>query len=189
MDDVTKGFSIPRKWLAVGALGAALALGAGVATTRYLLGHGADLADVLSRRGARTSPIYVSVGSVTNHAATTGPALDAAAQEGVTSALAERTEVTTSPTPSGASRGARVTARGHVLDANVQSITAAGGNTRVEVSIVVSSHPGRAYEFESTSAVTLVGAAATPDAVAMGVRRAMHSATMRAVDQMTRAGM
>jgi hypothetical protein len=76
-----------------------------------------------------------------------------------------------------------------VLDANLQSITVAAGSTRVEVSIVVSSHPSRAYEFESTSTVTLVGTDATPDAVAMGVRRAMRSATMRAVDQMTRAGM
>jgi hypothetical protein len=189
MDDVTQGLSIPRKWLAVGALGAFLALGAGVAATRYLLGHGADLADVLSGRGARNSPIFVSVGSVTNHARTTGPALDAAAQEGVASALAERTEVTTAPPSSGAARGARVAARGHVLDANLQSITVAAGSTRVEVSIVVSSHPSRAYEFESTSTVTLVGTDATPDAVAMGVRRAMRSATMRAVDQMTRAGM
>ncbi len=95
--------------------------------------------------------------------------------------------MTTTPPAGGAARGARGAARGHVLDANVQSIAAAGPNTRIEVSIVVSSFPGRAYEFESTSAVTLVGAAATPEAVAMDVRRAMRAATLQAVDQVTRA--
>jgi hypothetical protein len=160
-----------------------------VTTARFVLGQGANLTEAISGRPGRAQPVYVAVGSVTNHAAVTGLALDAAAHEGVASALAERTEVTTSPPAAGASRGARVRARGHVLDANVQSVTTTGGNTRVEVSIVVSSHPARAYEFESTSAVTLVGTAATPESVAAGVRRAMRSATMRAVDQMTRAGM
>ncbi len=68
----------------------------GLGDARYLLGHGADLADVLSRARRPPEPrLRERGGSVTNHAATTGPALDAAAQEGVASALAERAEVTT----------------------------------------------------------------------------------------------
>lgn len=186
MDDASQRPSIPRKWFALGAFTVVVALGAGVATARFVLGQGANLTDALTLRPG-AAPIFFSVGSVTNHAATTGAAIDAAAQAGVAGALAERTEVTTTAPAAGASRGARGAARGHVLDANVQSVTTAGATTRIEVSIVVSSYPGRAYEFESTSAVTLVGTGATPEAVAMGVRRAMRSATMQAVDQVTRA--
>lgn len=190
MDDASQRPSIPRKWFALGAFTVAVALGAGVTTARFVLGQGANLTDALTLRpGARGAPVFFSVGSVTNHAATTGAAIDAAAQAGVAGALAERAEVTTTPPAAGAARGARGATRGHVLDANVQSVTTAGAATRIEVSIVVSSYPGRAYEFESTSAVTLVGTGATPEAVAMGVRRAMRSATMQAVDQVTRGRM
>lgn len=187
MDVQTQGFSIPRKWLALGAFTAVVALGAGVATARFVLGQGANLTEAITGRTGRAEPVFVTVGSVTNHASTPVAALDAAAQAAIAGALAERTEVTTTAPPSSGARGARGAPRGHVFDANVQSVTTTGANTRVEVSIVVSSHPSRAYEFESTSAVTLVGAAATPDAVAMGVRRAMRSATLQAVDQLTRA--
>lgn len=184
MEDVATKPSTDRKWLTLGVAATLLALSAGGFASRWMRGRGSEVTEALSLRPRQ---VYVAVGSVTNHSATTGPAIDSAAQAAVAEALAERAEVTTTPPAGGAARGARRAAEGHVLDANVQSATAVGANTRVEVSIVVSSFPGRSYEFESTSAVTLVGASPSPDAVAMGVRRALRAATLQAVDQMNRA--
>ena len=92
-----------------------------------------------------------------------------------------------SPSPS--SRGARAVSRGggHVLDANVLRVVRGPGRVLVEASVVVSSMPGRAYEFASASTITLTGDVAdTDEGLHDAVRRAMRSATTHAVDQMTR---
>lgn len=172
--------------IAGGVTVACVALGGGLFAARALVARGGgDMLQVLSARpGAER--VYVNVASVTSHASVTGSAIEQPAADAIRTALAERTEVTTeAPVARGASRGARGSARGHTLDANVQSIQSVGDTTRVTVSIVVSSYPGRAYEFESSTTVTLLnGAGSTPEGITTGVRRAMHSATLHAVDQM-----
>jgi hypothetical protein len=170
--------------------GALLVLGVGAAAARFVMGHGVGFTGVLTLSpGRRMAPIFVMVGSVANHATVTGPAIDTAAQTAIAGALAERVEITTAPPAPGTARSARGRSQGHVLDANIQSVTVTGTHTRVEVSIVVSSHPSRVYEFESTSSVTLAGTGSTSDTVAMGVRRAMRSATLQAVDRIVRTRM
>lgn len=173
------------RWILAGAaLGAAFALGAGVFTARRFRTDANGLAVISASVGR--GRMYVGVGDVVNNAGTGGGSLQGAAREGIDQALTERSEVSTGAPAAGAQRGARgVSARGHFLDASIQSVQSSGGSTRVQVSVVVSSYPGRVYEFESTSTVTLTGdAAGAPENVAAGVRRAMHTATTRAVDQM-----
>ena len=172
--------------IAGGVALACAALGAGVFAAKALVARGTgDMLQVLSARpgGER---VFVNVGSVTSHASVTGSAVEQPAADAIRAALGERAEVTTeAPAARSAARGARGSARGHTLDANVQSIQTTGDTTRVTVSIVVSSYPGRAYEFESSTTVTLLGGAgATPEGITTGVRRAMRSATLHAVDQM-----
>jgi hypothetical protein len=173
------------RWILAGAaLAVALALGAGVFTARRFRTDASGLAVISASVGR--GRLYVGVGDVVNNAGTGGGTLQGAAREGIDQALTERAEVSTGAPAAGAQRGARgVSARGHFLDASIQSVQSSGGSTRVQVSVVVSSFPGRVYEFESTSTVTLTGdTAGTPENVAAGVRRAMHTATTRAVDQM-----
>lgn len=181
---------LPRAWIAAALAAALVFVGVSVAAVRVLLRDGADLSAVMTAGGARPAGrVQVSLAGVTNSAGVGGDAVRGAAQDGIEAALGERSEVTTALAAGGAQRGARVMGpRGHVLDANIQAIRTAGESTHIEVSIVVST-AARAYEFEETTAVTLTGpGTSTPESIAAGVRRAMHTATLRAVDQMLNGG-
>ena len=126
----------------------------------------------------------VAVGAVANGAGVGGDAVLSAARRGLDDALAN---VPRAPLP-GAARGARVLGgrNGHVFDANVVRVVRAPGRVLVEASVVVSSLPGRAYQFASSSTITLTGATAdTDEGLNDAVRRAMRSAATRAVDQMS----
>jgi hypothetical protein len=126
---------------------------------------------------------------VANAAGVGGDAALAAARQGIDDALAARATVSRVGLAEPASRGARAVSRGggHVLDANVLRVVRGPGRVLVEASVVVSSMPGRAYEFASASTITLTGDVAdTDEGLRDAVRRAMRSATTHAVDQMTR---
>jgi hypothetical protein len=176
------------RWVVVGVSAAALMVsGVGL----YAHRHGGLLAmisrsgdDLGGLRGGRGRRPFVGVGSVSNNSGVGGDDLRTAAREAIDGALQASDVVTTAEASSGGQRGARVRGRGHFLDANIQSIRPGNNSVRVEVSVVVSSYPGRAYEFESSSAITITGGSATtPAAQTDGVRRAMESATRQAVNQ------
>ena len=126
----------------------------------------------------------VAVGAVANATGLGGDEVISAARRGVDDALREHANVSQVAL---AERGARVAAvHGHVLDVNVVRIERQPGRLLAEASVVVSSLPGREYEFASSSTVTLSGSTADTDqAVADAVRRAMRSATSHAVEQMS----
>ncbi len=68
----------------------------------------------------------------------------------------------------------------HQFDVNVQSVTQQANGVRVAVSIVVSTYPGRAYEFDASSTVTVSGGA---DPRQGAISTAMNSAVNRALTQ------
>lgn len=68
----------------------------------------------------------------------------------------------------------------HQFDVNVQSVSQAGAGYRVAISIVVSSYPGRAYEFDASSTVTVSGGA---DPQQGAINTAMNSVVNRALTQ------
>ena len=72
-----------------------------------------------------------------------------------------------------------------MLDANVVRVERGAGRVRVEASVVVSTLPGRSYEFASTSAITLTGdRAGSDETMAEATRRAMRSAAEHAITQL-----
>ncbi|MFO0624811.1 MAG: hypothetical protein U0325_04285 [Polyangiales bacterium] len=166
----------PRVTVIVAGLAAAVALAAGVGALRA---RGIDPQTLLGAIGARGGRAAVQIGAVTNHAGVGGDALRAAAEAGLRDALGANDAADTS------ARGARVLRRGHVLDANVVRVERGAGRVRAEASVVVSTLPGRSYEFASTSAITLTGARAdTDEAMADATRRAMRSAAEHAITQL-----
>lgn len=168
--------AITRVWqrfsgVLVGLLGVSLgaAFVHGVRTGRVDL---AALAGTIGRT-ARENP-RVLVGAVTNSAGLGGDEVVTAARRGIDEALAA--------TPLAARARGRAT--GHVLDATLVRFERAPGRLRAEASVVVSTHPGRRYEFASSSAVTLTGASAEGErALADGATRAMRSAVAHALSQ------
>jgi hypothetical protein len=138
--------------------------------------------------GVGAARATVAVGAVANGAGVGGDDVVTAARLGLDDALAGRAGVARVSLPVGASRGARVVGgrNDHVIDGTVSRVVRAPGRVLVEASVVVSSMPGRVYQFASSSTITLTGAAAdTDDGLHDAVRRAMRSATTHAVDQMT----
>lgn len=175
---------IQRPWINVAVAGAFLVFGAGVAVALGLSHVRGDLGAVITAQG-NGRQVFVGVGSVTNSAGVGGDALTAAAHDAMNAALTGHPGVTTEAPATATQRGARVSGpRGHVFDANIQSVRLSAESVQASVSIVVSSSPTRAYEFESTSSITMSGpSAATPEGEIDCVRRAMTRATQRAVDQ------
>lgn len=169
-------------WIA-GASVVALSMGAGVWA---LSSHAIDPTALLgSINGLNSARPAVAVGAVANGAGIGGDDVVAAARAGLDDGLAGRTTAT--PRAPAASRGARVLAGrgGHVIDANVVRVARGPGRVTVEASVVVSSMSGRAYEFSSSSTITITGDAAdTDDGLRDAVRRATRSAATHAVDQM-----
>ncbi len=184
------------RWVDVAVAAGFVMVGTVTLASRALTGRGVALFEgrtpdgllaVITAGDARGRRVFVDVGAVTNNAGAGGDALASAAHEAIVMALAARPEVTTAA-PATGQRGARVMgARGHVFDANIQSVRVAGESVRAAVSIVVSTSPARAYEFESTAAVTISGTGATtPEGQADAVRRAMQRAVQGACDQLAR---
>ncbi len=176
-----------RRWINVVAAASLLTLGAGVATAVALSHTRGDIGAVISSQGAGRQ-VFVGLGAVVNNAGVGGPALTSTAHDAIAAALAGRADVTTTPPTGATQRGARARGpQGHVFDANIQAVRASAESVQASVSIVVSTSPGREYEFESTSSVTLSGpSAATPEGQSDCVRRAMTRAAQRAVDQIVR---
>lgn len=175
------------------AAGAAIAIALGVGgVTLARRGHGGrgllglltqGAGDLHGARAARHP--FVAVGAVANNSGVGGDEMRTAAESGIQDALSSSTDVTTTQGGASNQRSAHAVARGHQLDANIQSIRPGNNSVRIQVSIVVSSYPGREYEFESASAITITGGSATsPAAQADGVRTAMRSATQSAITQM-----
>lgn len=171
------GDRIPTRWLVVGVLSAlGLAGGAWAMHAR-----GIDPGALLGAIGARgASRVTITVGAVANGSGVGGqPVLDAA-RRGVSETVARAQGGASS-----GAMGARVTRRGHVFDANVVRVERGPGRVRVEASVVVSTLPGRRYEFASTSAITLTGPGADGDpGLTDATRRAMASATNHALEQL-----
>lgn len=172
------------RWINIAVAGALLVLGGGAAVARALTSVKGDWGAVISGQGSGRH-VQVGLGSVVNNAGVGGDALANVAHDAIAGALASRSEVTTIDASGAAQHSARVRVpRGHVFDANIQAVRLTAGSVQASVSIVVSTAQGRAYEFESTSSVTLSGpGAATAEGQADCVRRAMSRATERAVDQ------
>lgn len=167
----------PRASRVIAGTAAAIVLAGGVG---LLATRGIDpraLLGAIGARGAGARPV-VSVGAVTNGAGVGGDAVLRAARDGLNEAVGAQ-----SPAPS--ARGARVVRRGHIFDANVVRVERSPGRVRVEASVVVSTMPGRRYEFASTSAVTLTGGAVDGESgLVDATRRAMRSAAGHAVEQL-----
>lgn len=170
-------------WIA-GASFVALSLAAGGwALSSRAIDPTALLGSINGLNNARPT---VAVGAVANGAGVGGDGVVTAARAGLDDGLSGRT--TTTPQAPAASQGARVLGGGrggHVIDANIVRVDRTPGRVQVEASVVVSSLPRRAYEFSSSSTITLTGDAAdTDDGLRDAVRRAMRSAATHAVDQM-----
>lgn len=75
--------------------------------------------------------------------------------------------------------------RGFFIDGRVH-VTEGTSTSRVEVSLVVQTHPGREYRFESSVSVTLSGGdvAQRTAGIEAATRRAVVSATTRALGQL-----
>lgn len=126
--------------------------------------------------------VLISTGRV-NLQAGVAPSLQATAQRALERALDARSEVVRH---SGSAAQAANTIRSrrlrgaHQFDVNVQSVTQQPNGVRVAVSIVVSTYPGRAYEFDASSTVTVSGGA---DPYEGAITTAMNSAVNRALTQ------
>jgi hypothetical protein len=132
--------------------------------------------------GSGPAQFLIGIGTVNNQSSVGGAGLAQNAQQALESALRAQSGVVVH-SGSAAQGQAMIRSqhlRGHFFNANIQNVTQNGGAVHVEVSIVVSSYPGRAYEFDSSSRITITGGATVPDAV----RRALESATSRAVNQL-----
>lgn len=164
----------PRR-IAVG-LAATLALGGAIAGLSL---KGIDARGLLGAVGARGSAAGVTIGAVANGSGVGGELVLDAARDGIRDAISATSGV------GAAARGARVARRGHVFDANIVRVERGAGRVRVEASVVVSTLPGRSYQFASTSAITLTGSGADGDpGLTDATRRAMRSAAAHAVEQL-----
>ena len=165
-------------FFALSLAGGALALSRGAVDPNVLLG---------SIHGTGAARATVSLGAVANGSNVGGDAVLSAARAGVDEALSSRADVALAGAAP-ASRGARVVGgrNAHVLDVNVVRVVRSPGRVLVEASVLVSSMPGRAYQFSTDSTVTLTGGVADSDeGLADTTRRAARAATDRAVAQMT----
>lgn len=129
----------------------------------------------------------VGVGTVNNQSGVRGSQLSQVAQQALQGALQNRGEVVLH---SGSAAAGTATLRsrhltGHFFDANIQSLQPRGNGVRASVSIAVSTYPGRVYEFESQTAITISGGSSNSQQTEDdAVRRAVESAAGRAVTQL-----
>ncbi len=129
-----------------------------------------------------TPVVLIAAGRVNLQSGVT-TSLQSTAQQALESALDSRGEVVRH---TGSSSQATSTIRSrhlrgaHQFDVNVQSVTQQANGVRVAVSIVVSTFPGHAYEFDASSTVTVSGGA---DPRQGAISTAMNSAVNRALTQ------
>lgn len=132
--------------------------------------------------GTATPVVLISTGRVTLQSGV-ATNLQPSAQRALEGALDARREVVRH---SGSSSQATTTIRtrrlrgAHQFDVNVQSITQQPNGVRVAVSVVVSTYPGHAYEFDASSTVTVSGGA---DPREGAINTAMNSVVNRALTQ------
>ncbi len=140
--------------------------------------------------GAAQPRFLVGLGTVNNQSGIRAGALSQVGQEALRTALQGRGEVVVHA-GSAAQGSATMRQRhlaGHFFDANIQSLQPRGNGVRASVSIAVSTYPGRVYEFESQTAITISGGSGNSQAVEDdAVRRAMESAANRAIQQLMQA--
>lgn len=140
--------------------------------------------------GTTQARFLVGVGTVNNQSGIRAGQLSQVAQDALRTALQGRGEVVLHA--GNASQGSATMRQrhlaGHFFDANIQSLQPRGNGVRASVSIAVSTYPGRVYEFESQTAITISGGSGDSQAVEDdAVRRAMESATNRAIQQLMQA--
>lgn len=134
-----------------------------------------------------TPRFLIGVGRVNSQAGAGGAQLVNAAQDALQRALQNNGNVVFHNGNAQAAQRIMRAQRlqGHFFNANIQSVQQTGAGVRVAISIAVSSYPGRVYEFESTSALTITGGSAnSAQAQEDAVRRAIESAVNRAVNQL-----
>jgi hypothetical protein len=129
-----------------------------------------------------TPVVLISAGRV-NLQSGVASTLQTTAQRALESALDSRGEVVRhsgSASQATSIIRARRLRGAHQFDVNVQSVTQQPNGVRVAVSIVVSTYPGHAYEFDASSTVTVSGGA---DPREGAITTAMNSAVNRALTQ------
>jgi|LNFM01.1.fsa_nt_gb hypothetical protein len=145
--------------------------------------NNADSTNGTPTRSNATPVVLIATGRV-NVQSGVPSSLQSSAQRALESALDARGEVVRH---SGSTAQASSTIRtrrlrgAHQFDVNIQSVTQQANGVRVAVSIVVSTFPGRAYEFDSSSAVTVSGGGGDPQQGAIST--AMTAAVGRALTQ------
>jgi len=137
--------------------------------------------------GATAPRLLVGVGTVNNQSGVRGQQLSQVAQAALQNALQNRAEVVvhsgSAAQAQSAIRQRRLT--GHYFDANIQSLQPRGSGVRAAVSIAVSTYPGRAYEFEASTTVTISGGSSNSQTTEEdAVRRAIEAAANRAIQQL-----
>jgi hypothetical protein len=134
--------------------------------------------------GAR---LLVGLGNVNNQSGVRGSQLSQVAQQALQQALQNNSSVMLHRGSAAAGQSAIRSQHlsGHFFDANIQSLQPRGNGVRASVSIAVSTYPGRVYEFESQTAITISGGAGDSQSVEDdAVRRAIESAANRAIQQL-----
>jgi hypothetical protein len=129
----------------------------------------------------------VGLGTVNNQSGVRGAQLSQIAQQALQSSLQSHVEVVlhSGSAAQGSSTMRQRHLTGHFFDANIQSLQPRGPGVRAQVSIAVSTYPGRVYEFESQTAITISGGSGASQSVEDdAVRRAMESAANRAIQQL-----
>lgn len=137
-------------------------------------------------RGAR---LFIAVGALAVTSTDAQPELGAIARSVVVGRLAAEGSVLLGEPALGRREAERVLRRHHLrgyyIDGCVR-VSHGEGASRVEVSLVVQTYPGREYRFESSVSVTLGGGDASQRraGLASATRRAVLSATTRALAQL-----
>ncbi len=141
-------------------------------------------------RAAATGARYlVRVGEFVSHAATPARDLAATARDALLRSLAREGRVVLSDAAEPNADVQRTLRRraleGYTIDGRVR-VVEGGGATRVEVSLIVQTLPGREYRFESAVTLTLSGSNGGAGAQTLedATRRAVRSATLRCLGEL-----
>ncbi len=126
----------------------------------------------------------VRVGEFVAHAAAPARSLAATAREALVRNLAREARVVLTDTDGAPAGGRRAGLAGYTIDGHVRVVEGAGA-TRVEVSLLVQTMPGREYRFESAVTLTLSGAGGG-EALEEATRRAVGSAATRCLGELAR---
>jgi len=143
-------------------------------------------------RAAATGARYlVRVGDFVSQAASPARDLAATARDALLRSLSREARVVLSDAAAPSAEVQRTLRRrsleGYTIDGRVR-VVEGGGATRVEVSLIVQTLPGREYRFESAVTLTLSGAGdrARAQTLEDATRRAVGSATVRCLGELER---